>query len=254
MRILYAAGNREGSYQQLKRYLPLFNKSEHQFQIAGFKKSLKELSADYCLDALLNFRYHQESILFNGNFPYYQKEILKFKPDLIISDLEIYTSLIAIDNNIPLWQVSPALIYYGTVEKFGIRKYNKKLIKARPTHKYIKTILSNSKKKLIVSHLSDIENGPDLLPGFEWCRPEFKLNQENTFPLKSTGIEAELADAFYNERFTLLEISKSDIEDICGVYFNIHYGLGQLEADSLDIKKINIKINDNTKFLMELIK
>src|ERR1700686_268062 len=109
MRILYTAGNRVGSLNQLQRYLPEFEKSKHQFKIAAYKKSIGDLNCDYCLDSLLNFTNAKQTISFNGNYSYYSQEIKKFAPDLVISDFDIHSSILAIEQNIPLWQVSPML-------------------------------------------------------------------------------------------------------------------------------------------------
>ncbi len=259
MRILYVAGNREGSYEQLKRYLPLFRVSSHQFKIAGYKKSIKELNADYCLDALLNFTNPNGSISFNGNFAYYGKEISKFRPDLIISDFDIHTSVYAIDKNIPLWQVSPALLYYGLSDSakraIGVHKYNSNLISGdRARHQYIKSILNNSERRLVVSHLCDIPSPPELTRGYEWCRPEFELKQNILPRVQSNGTAATLADAFYNEQQTLLKLSELDIETITGIYCNDYFELGQLEPYNKKLTTVNIDIKNDVKFLMELIK
>ncbi len=258
MRILYVAGNREGSYEQLRRYLPLFRESSHQFKIAGYKRSLRDLNADYCLDALLNFTNPNGSISFNGNFAYYGKEISKFNPDIIISDFDIYTSIYAIDRNIPLWQVSPALLYYALPDKekraIGIHKYNSNIISGdRARHQHIKNILNNSERKLVISHLCDIENPPELSVGYEWCRPEFELKDSVLSSVESAGTSTSLADAFYNEQYTLLKLQNPDVETVTGIYCNSYFGLGQLEPQTKQ-NIINININLDTKFLMELIK
>jgi hypothetical protein len=256
-RFLYVAGNREGSYEQLKRYLRLFKQPKHQFKIAGYKNSLKEINADYCLDALLNFTNPNGPISFNGNFAYYGKEISKFKPDLIISDFDIHTSIYAIDKGIPLWQVSPALLYYGMSESLkrsvGIHKYNSNLISGdRARHQYIKSILLNSQRKLVISHLCDIEHPPELSYGYEWCRPEFELS--DLCGAESNGTETSLSDVFYNGKYASMKLSQLDIETITGIYCNIHFELGQLEQNNKLSNTINININNNAKFLMELIK
>lgn len=258
MRILYAAGNREGSYEQLKRYLPLFKQSSHEFLIAGYKKHLRELNADFCLDALLNFTNPNGSVSFNGNFTYYTKEINKFNPDIIISDFEIYTSIYAIERNVPLWQVSPALLYYALPDQLkrniGIHKYNSNLISGdRARHQYIKNILINSQRKLVLSHLCDLEHPPELINGYEWCRPEFQIIYNDTNQTHSNGTGVSLADAFYNQQFTKLKISHPDIETITGISCNIYFELGQLELNNATSKNIFININNDVKFLMELI-
>lgn len=254
-RILYVAGNREGSYYQLKRYLPLFLASKHTFQIAGYKSSVKELNADYCLDSLLSFTRPNEGINFNGNFSYYSKEVSKFSPDLVISDFDIYSSILAVEKNIPLWQVSPGLLYYSLPapmkEKTGISMFNKRFVGKNRT--YIDNILNNSTRKMILSHLCDIADYPKISSGFEFCRPEFVLDEDRSSIASSVGLATELADAFYNERYTLLNLKWQDIETVSGIYGNIHYDLGQFDFDELEQKKIKIQINESVRFLMEAI-
>lgn len=260
MKILYVAGNRNGSYFQLKRYLPIFKSTEHIFQIAGYKKSLKEINTDYCLDALLNFsKPEDKSISFNGNFSFYAKEIYRFNPDLILSDFDIYTSIIALEKNIPLWQISPALLYYGLEynlkRKIGINKFNTNIIsKDLKTNQYIKNILNGSKRKLVLSHLCDLEPTPQLEEGYEWCRPEFELNNINRLQ-ESCGYGVELADAFYNLNFTNLTLEDIDIESAPGTYANIYFGLSKLRWNTQDLNNYNFKIsiNNSVKFLKELI-
>jgi hypothetical protein len=255
-RILYAAGNREGSYYQLERYLPLFKGSGHAFQIAGYKKSLRNLNADYCLDALLNFANPNGPVSFNGNFSYYTREIEKFNPNLIISDLEIYTSLYAIEKSIPLWQVSPTMLYYALPksikEHCKINSFNLKLISGdRTKDRDIQYILNNSQRRMVLSHLCDIEKSPQLLYGYEWIRPEFKLVENSTIYTKTQGFGVNLADAFYNGQYTMLQSKIPDIETATGINANIYFGLGQLEIDNLNLKPIKINPNDRVKFLME---
>lgn len=260
MKILYAAGNRVGSYEQLKRYIPLFKNSKHDFFISGYKKHLKDINADFCLDSLLDFSNPNGYISFNGNYFYYSKELNKLDLDIVISDFDIHTSLYAIDKNIPLWQVSPAILYHGLPlllkREIGVHKYNSNIISGdRARHQYIKNILNNSSRKLILSHLCDIEHPPELLDKYEWCRPEFKLNYDEGSEkiISSNGTGVSLADAFYNEKFTELNMSEIDVETITGISCNSYFNLGKLSPVT-SVKKINININYNVKFLMELLK
>lgn len=257
MKILYSAGNRPGSYQQLKRYYPILQK-DHQVKFCSYKSSIKELNIDYCLDSLLNFSKPNAGISFNGNFSYLSKEIEKFKPELLISDFELYTSIIAMEQNIPIWQVSPMLLYYGLSKQLktdlGIHKYNSHIISAdRGKHQYIKNILNNSKIKIIVSHLCDIENKPDLLPGYQWCRPEFILNQIENEIVYSDGMAYNLADNFYNQKYTIINSTHQDLETAIGSSVTEYFGLGQNNSQAVEVKKMNIKINEEVKFLGEML-
>jgi hypothetical protein len=256
LKILYASGNHANSYHQLSRYLPLFHKSKHQFQVACYKQSLGNLTADYCLDALLNFIRPSDHISYNGNYSYYCKELLKFKPDLIISDLEIYTSIFAIEQNIPLWQVSSSLLYYALPktlkQKIGLHKYHAQLISGnRKIHQYIRNILNQSTRKFVLSHLCDIPNSPKLSAGFEWCRPEFQLSNSETRSIYTNGLTTTLSDAFYNQKYPMIINPLQDIETLANHYVNQYFDLNGSNRNQS--KDPEIQINSDVKFLMEML-
>jgi hypothetical protein len=184
MKILYAAGNRLGSFFQLKRFLDSVKDQNHKIKIAAYKKSMGTLDIDYTLDSLLNFSSPESGMSFNGNYKYYYNEIKRFAPDLIISDFEIYTSIIALEANIKLWQVSPVLLYNALYDELknmlGIYKNHAYLVAHNLVKKeYLNHILNNSDKKFVLSHLCDIESPPILLTGYEWARPEFILGNKS---------------------------------------------------------------------------
>lgn len=183
MRILYCAGNRLGSYYQLKRFLTSIG-NKYTIKIAAYKKSMGNFDIDYNLDSLLNFTDPDGMISFNGNYSYYKNEIKRYNPDLIISDLEIYTSIIASELKIKLWQFSPINLYYAITnddkKNIGINKKYSFLIEA--DHKkvsYINQILNNSNKKFVLSHLCDFAGRPKLIERYEWVRPSFILGENS---------------------------------------------------------------------------
>lgn len=261
MKILYAAGDRDGSYLQLKRYLPLFQSSHHEWKISGYKTSLKELSADWFLDAMLDFRDRSGPVNFNGNFAYYGREVAKFAPDLIISDVDIYTSLIAIELKTRLWHISPALLHYAlyheTLKAFKSMKFLGSLYKVHSeitkAH-YIRSVIAHAEKNLVASHLADIPFPPELQPGFEWIRPEFNLDDKYNAEAESRSTMMELADNFYNSRFSMIDYHVADIETSTAVAASIHYGLGQFRARTKPSKPIEVNLSENVPFLMELLK
>jgi hypothetical protein len=180
MKVLYAAGNRLGSFFQLKRFLESIQCKNYDIKIAAYKISMGNIDVDYTLDALLNIA-NPNNISFNGNFTYYANEIKRFSPDLIISDFDIYTSLIALDLNIKLWQYSPIILYYAL--KYEI-KYNSKLHKTYwhlldstpPKNNYIQSIINNSDRRYVVSHICDSAYKNIITENFEWVRPNFILD------------------------------------------------------------------------------
>jgi hypothetical protein len=184
MKILYAAGNRLGSYYQLKRFLNSVSKQNHNIKIAAYKNSTGDLNTDYTLDCLLNFTSPHTTFSFNGNYTYYSNEIKRFNPDLIISDFEIYTSIIAAELNIKLWQYSPINIYYAldqqTKQKILIHKYYSHLLEENIKRlEYINSAFDMSNRRFVLSHLCDNEKKPNLTNNFEWVRPSFILGAES---------------------------------------------------------------------------
>ena len=184
MRILYAASNRIGSFFQLKRFLDRFS-SLHTVKVAAYKSSSGNLNIDYTLDSLINFTSASDTISFNNeNYKKYGSFVRSFKPDLIISDLEIYTSTLAIENKIKIYQVSPILIYYATPNEvkynLGIYKNSPYLFnKTKIKNDYINFILNNSDKNIVLSHFCDVENIFELKDKFVWCRPDYVLVDDN---------------------------------------------------------------------------
>lgn len=180
MKILYAAGNRLGSFYQLKRFLESVQ-GKHTVKVAAYKISMGNLDIDYNLDSLLNFT-NPKNISFNGNYTYYHNEVKKFGPDLIISDMEIYSSILANELNIKLWQVSPVNLYHAlendVKNKISIYKnYSYLLESNHKRSEYINYILNNSDRKFVLSHLCDSPNRPRLINGYEWARPSFILGE-----------------------------------------------------------------------------
>jgi len=119
MKIVYAADNRPTSKYNLINFLhslQLSNRQDIEIKIAGY--------SNYCdncywnLEALLNFsKPHSDFSIKNSNYKLLRNEISSYNPDLIISDLEPYVSLIAIELNINLYQLSPLCLYYAMDKK-----------------------------------------------------------------------------------------------------------------------------------------
>lgn len=196
MKVLYAAGNRVGSHLQLKRFLSSIRNKKIDLKIAAYKNSMGDLNVDYTLDSLLNFT-NPDAFSFNGNFMYYFNEIKRFSPDLIISDIDIHTSIIALESKIKLWQVSPILIYNALPNSIkynlNIHKNHAHLINSNFRKKeYINYVLNNSDRKFVISHLCDVGSNVRLNKGFEWARPEFVLSDETKRDIDFLGMMSRI--------------------------------------------------------------
>lgn len=218
----------------------------YSIKLSAYSKSIKDLNVNWTLDALLDFSGKSSNISFkNSNFALYMREIKRFAPDLIISDLEPYTSYAALELGIPVWQVSPLLLYYGINHKTNLYKYHSGVFtKDVDTKQYIKHIISNADKRLILSHLGDIPASPPLKETYEWVRPNYKaVNIE----MVSNAVEA--ADAYFTNTPTITHIDYADPESILTTYYNEQYGLS-----GLDKPKFETSINADVKFLSQYLK
>lgn len=183
MKILYAANNHRSSALQLARIVAGIQSSNHQLKIAAYQiSSPKNLNIDWSLNAMFDM-YHPEMLqLHNDNLSIYFDQVKSYQPDLIISDLEYFTSYIANVLNIPIWQCSPSLIYhafdYGYDQAPHFKKlFNSLIHQAKLIHERTKNIIANADRCLVYSHFGDTESSPNLYGQFEWVRPYHQLGQ-----------------------------------------------------------------------------
>lgn len=182
LRILYAAGNSYNSKIQLTRFL---NSIDYKIKIAAFKNSSpKNINIDWTLDCLLNIYKPEYISLDNKNFEIYFEQIKSYSPDLIISDLEYFTSYIANVLDIPLWQCSSSLINYGIVNRdkynVGLSKNYGHLLHSNPLENgRLLNILDNSDENFIYSHFGDLNNPPNLKKNYSWIRPYHSIGKKS---------------------------------------------------------------------------
>lgn len=178
IKILYAANNTLNSFMQLSRFLEAVKDKPYKIKIAAYRKSSpSNISIDWTLDCLLNILKPKSFSTENNNFNIYYNQIKYYAPDLIISDMEYFTSYIANTLNIPLWQCSSLLFNDALEEKekydIGLyKKYSFILNKNNwfNTSKQL-NIIDNSDYNFVYSHFGDLDNAPKLKNNFEWIRP-----------------------------------------------------------------------------------
>jgi uncharacterized protein (TIGR00661 family) len=178
-KLLYAVDNSFNARLQLERFMEVAQHLPITIKIAAYQKSSpKNININWTLDCLTNI-FHPKLLSFkdggNDNFQIYYQQIKYYQPDLIISDMEYFTSYIATVLNIPLWQCSSRLITFGSDRQWGFglfKKYGYFLHRnsAEATQQQI-NIIDNSNQKFIYSHLGDTNKPPILKNGFEWIRP-----------------------------------------------------------------------------------
>lgn len=181
MKILYAAGRRKGAEGQSSRILQVLRNEGHTLKLAAYGHNSNPV--DWNLETLYDVR-SPKTILFEGSsFEIYYEQVKRYSPDLIISDLEIFTSHLATILNIPIIQISPKLLYEGMVnqgkEKSGIHKnYHYFSVFNQPAQ-YFKNIIDNADGIFAYSHIGDLKNPPKLKERYEFVRPYHVLGQES---------------------------------------------------------------------------
>jgi len=184
MKILYAASNNQNAKIQLSRFLRAMEGSKHQVKIAAYKKSSpKNINIDWTLDALLNI-YRPDLLSLQGdNLNIYFEQVKDYSPDLVISDLEYFTSSVAKELDINLWQCSSSLINYALVrnEKYnlGLFKFHAHALNRDTVHSQrMVNILDNSDRNFVYSHYGDMNEPPTLMDGFQWVRPYHQVAKD----------------------------------------------------------------------------
>lgn len=182
-KILYAASNNQNAKVQLSRFLKCVSPAI-QIKVAAYKlSSPKNVSIDWTLDCLLNIYKPDLISANNDNLNTYYEQIKSYNPDLIISDLEYFTSHIANVLDITLWQCSSSLINFALTknEKYnlGLFKHHAYSLNRDPLHtQRTINLIDNSNCNFVYSHYGDTELSPTLLENFEWIRPYHQIAKE----------------------------------------------------------------------------
>lgn len=198
LKILYAAGNNANAGIQLSRFLKAIEDKSYIVKIAAYKNSFPyNQNVDWTLDCLQNmFKPDYFSIDDNENLQTYYQQVKYYAPDLVISDLEHFTSYIANLLDITLWQCSSSIINYALPTK---QKYNLGLFKRHAytlnknpiTVQRTSNILDNSNWNGVYSHFGDSNLPPTLKEGYEWIRPYHQIGK-STIPCQHNIVAALL--------------------------------------------------------------
>jgi uncharacterized protein (TIGR00661 family) len=320
--ILYAAGDSYNSKIQLSRFLKKMEGKPATIKVAAYNNYSPWGRVDWTLDYIKNIsdtkavNHHHEKI------DAYISFIKSFKPDLIISDLDYWTSYIAANLNIELWQCSSLLLTHAMPQadkQSGI--YNKYMTQVRLTPIQLnkaRKAIHYSNQKFAYSHFGDLPNPPRIVDGFKWVRPyhmvgtpsitcqhnlmaglsqnnkkilelmqrhsdsvvftefpnekyrniilkdianeeEYYCNLRNCNLFVSEGDSNLLADAYYNNKFSVVMVNFNDIgcinnsfllekRNVCKPIFYVSEDLEKF----MDIKVIS-SYNENIKYLHEWI-
>jgi len=245
MRILFGAGDFPGSNIMVSRFIQ--NAPDHEIRVAAFYRNHKYLhSIDWCLDALRytkvgDSNYFKEKHGQSG--PYVNHEmanliiddLLEWQPELVISDCEYFTAMVAKALEIPLWYCSPMLQMTGI--EHDRKEINTKIF---DTIKLYINSLPQGERYLIYSPLCDIICRPFLKRGFEWIRPYSVIGSETTsieLPIiqrvlpknavLTTGETSFISDCLYTGRSIFITPDPRDVEPVLNAQLMEWYGVAK---------------------------
>jgi hypothetical protein len=185
MKILYAAGNNFHAKIQLERFLENFDVKNNIVKVAAYKKYLSSnYQTNWTLDCCLTPDKDNNYLFYNNKYlDIYEEQIKDFKPDLIISDLEIYSSFLSLKLNIKLWHVSNKLHNFALPDLYKdnikVHKYYKFLYGNSHSYKNIVDIVDGADKNFVYSHFCDIDEKIFLKENFDWVRPYYYTGKKS---------------------------------------------------------------------------
>jgi uncharacterized protein (TIGR00661 family) len=180
MKIIYSAGNRVGSSSQLFRF---FNKvsNEHNIKIAAYINSSDHFShINWTLDSFYN-KYSDKKvsklkkIIESKHMPRisvkeainFLEDVDRFEPDLIISDGEQISALIAASLGVRLWYCSPLLLLVNMNCNEIETKYRHSL----ENTKRIISELPDAERNFIYSPFELVKERFSTKENYEWITP-----------------------------------------------------------------------------------
>jgi len=185
MKIIYGTNNLIGSKTLLNRltqHLPS--------KVASYSNVTNE--CDWNIDSIVHYNiFIYDEKYQNSDFKRLFNQIAYIKPDLIISELNLPITYIGYLLNIPVYQISPLLIYFGLTNK----SYNNDFINSvkyiyRDKIKFyiefksmFKNLMFNSERLFIYSYLGDIDHKFELNEKYTFIKPYYipKKISENSY-------------------------------------------------------------------------
>jgi hypothetical protein len=198
MKILYAAGNNKNALLQLARFMQAMNGKPYIIKVAAYQQSSPNINIDWTLNCLQNIFKPDNISLDNDNYVTYFNQVKYYSPDLIISDMEYFTSHIANILGITLWQCSSSLINYSLTNEYkynlGVFKRYAFLFNRNPTNtQRTLNILDNSNCKFVYSHFGDCNEPPELKEEYEWIRP-YHVSGKLSIPCQHNIVAGTIGD------------------------------------------------------------
>jgi hypothetical protein len=173
LKILYASSQKTGTNEQLNRFLQAIVPSNYIVKIAAYYGVRCIRPVDWILNALHDVFCFDRFSMDGDNLEIYYQQIKNFHPDLIISELEPFTSHVAALLQLPIWQISPFLLWEGWdgSHPIGLERRYQHLLPEIKEHRRMLAMLAASNANLICSHLGDLAEPPRIKSGFDFIRP-----------------------------------------------------------------------------------
>jgi hypothetical protein len=271
MKILIGANNCLGSNIMASRIINHLS-SIHEIRIAAYYKNHQYLkSIDWCLDALYqpkfrSLNYFKEKFgVFGPNINHNLADLIinnlsEWNPNLVISDCEFFTAMVAKVLEVPLYYCSPLLQIVGIHHVQKELDYNL----FGNFRKYF-NLLPIADFYLIYSPLCDISCRPVLKDGFEWIRPYYNkpnIITENNFELDlykkcisnsliTTGETSFISDCLYSGKQFFVSPNPLELEQILNGHLSQWYGVARNIGRSNNIDFIKKEV-DKKKIFIEL--
>lgn len=247
MKLLYASGNSSNSRIQCARFLNAMSFfPQHQIKVSAYKRSSpKSQHIDWTLDALLNIFNPFKISWDNENIGIYLDQVKSYAPDLIISDLEFFTSEVASALNIPIWQCSSTLINSAILpldkNDMGAYKFHIRLLEDNDNfHQRALNLFANAERSFICSHFGDVMVPPPIKSGFEWVRP-YHTNAKVHSPCHHSVI----AGLFANDKRVLHMLKRHpDSVVFLEAPSEIHQNIKVKDIDNQDEYYCNLRNSD----------
>lgn len=266
MKILYCCGKLPASNLRCSEFLKC---TEHEVKIAAYYSNHEYLDTiHWCLDALetndskskkqINKLLGKKIALDLNNLQIFLDDIVKFSPDLIISDYEFCAELISEVLDIALISCSPMHMIDGINYKFGTAPWFKN------KDSNVLNVFNTAKKKYVYSWLANVENKPELKSGFEYIRPycvqqifkprdteliqRFIMDKGFAF---NTGNSENIAHQLTMDLVLCAAHDPADMEAVINAYFIQELGIG-IELGKCEsspqylLNKLNSELNFNT--------
>lgn len=226
-KILYAISDSPESVETCRRFLEACLHKNYKIKIAAYYNVNMPFFIDWNLNSLKPIFGHKT--FDNDNLRIYYDQIKAYSPDLIITDIEEYTSYIATQMNIPIWNVS-SLFSYLMINKTRnnlnkISNYYKSIIDNHIINNKITLFKSNSDKNIAYTYLCDYSGNYTLKEEYDIVRPYHytgSYNRACEYNITSAAEKMQAINFIKNYNDCVL-FMKNDEDRYSGLFIKNYY-------------------------------